>query len=311
MNTEFVNPELLEALATLPKLDYSTRLVRVAGRLAPRLMRTPQYKGLTIRTIRESGLRARIYVPQRSAPGPGLLWIHGGGLVTGTAQQDDKLCAATAHRLGITVVSVEYRVAPQAPFPAALDDVLAAWQWLQKNGEIVGIDPQRVAVGGESAGAGIAASLVHRLHDAGGTQPVAQWLFAPMLDDRTAGRHELDAIDHAVWNNEANRFGWSSYLGQHAGLDSVAQYSVPARRENLTGLPQCWLYAGDIELLHDEIAVYAERIKAAGVPVEFEVVPGAAHGFENWASTTELAQSLITRAQNWLALALGLGIAAS
>jgi acetyl esterase/lipase len=286
LDIEAVAPELRPALAKLPALDNSKKLVRLVGRLGPQLLRATRIDGLTVSVVKRPGLRARIYRPEHSVTGPGLLWIHGGGLVIGAAKQDDRLCAETAHRLGITVVSIEYRLAPESP---------------QRSGAEIGIDPSRVAVGGESAGAGIAASLVQSLRDTSEVQPVAQWLFAPMLDDRTAARTELDTIDHPVWNNRANRFGWASYLGTEPGSAEVPAYSVPARRTDLSGLPPAWLYAGDIELFRAEIEDYAERLRAAGVPVSFEIVTGAAHGFENWAAATNLARGLVRRAQDWLA----------
>lgn len=306
MQLEEIHPELREAVQKLPSMDNSKRLVRILGRVGPNLLRPTKIDAITTSRIRSRQLRGRIYRPAGPPIGPGLLWIHGGGLVIGAAKQDDRLCAETADRLGITVVSVEYRLAPESPFPAALDDVFAAWQWIQKNGAGLGIDPLRVAVGGESAGAGIAASLVQRLHDTAAVQPIAQWLFAPMLDDRTASRTELDATDHLVWNNRSNRFGWTSYLGQAPGAIDVPPYAVPARREDLTGLPTTWLYVGDIELFHDEVADYADRLRTAGVEVEYEVVAGAAHGFENWAGSSTLAVELVARAQTWLASILGI-----
>ena len=309
MNIDAVDPQLRPALAKVPALDNSRRWVRLVGRLGPRLLLVEPVEGVTVRWLRRGPLRLRIYAPTRTAAaGPALLWIHGGGLVIGSSQQDDRLCLGTAAALGIPVVSVEYRLAPEHPFPAALDDAMSAWRWLQSNAGGLGVDPARVAIGGESAGAGIAASLAHRLHDEGGVQPVAQWLFAPMLDDRTAARTELDAIDHPVWNNHANRFGWAAYLGRaHGGPSAGATpppYAVPARRDDLTGLPPTWIYSGDIELFHEEIEAYAGRLRAAGVAVASEVVPGAAHGFENWAHSTDLARGLVGRAQDWLARTL-------
>ncbi|HEY0239913.1 MAG TPA: alpha/beta hydrolase [Friedmanniella sp.] len=308
MDIDLVHPELRPALRRLPSLDSSTRLGRLVGRLGPKLLRAVRVADVTTSVVRDGDLRVRVYRPDRATGGPGLLWVHGGGLVIGAAKQDDRLCAGTAARLAITVASVEYRLAPEAPFPAALDDATAAWQWIAHRGPGLGIDPARVAVGGESAGAGIAASLVQRLHDTTAVQPVAQWLFAPMLDDHTAARTELDAIDHPVWNNRANRFGWAAYLGREPGAADVPPYAVPARRLDLTGLPPTWLCVGDIELFHDEVTAYADRLRAAGVEVQLDVVPGAAHGFENWASSTQLAQHLVSSAQDWLASTLHINI---
>lgn len=304
MDIEVVDPELRAPVRKLPNLDASKSLLRTLGRVGPRLMRTHRPEGGTTRWVQDGSLRVRIYRPGGSDLGPGLLWIHGGGLVIGSAKQDDPICAGTAETLGITVVSVEYRMAPESPFPAALDDAFAAWEWVQRHGPEWGVDPSRVCVGGESAGAGIAAGLVQRLHDSSVVQPVAQWLFAPMLDDRTAARRELDELDHWVWNNRANRFGWTSYLGSRPGAADIAPYAVPARRRDLSGLPPAWLCVGDIELFHDEVVEYADRLLAAGVPVTLDIVPGAPHGFENWAAQTSIAMRLLERARAWLDVAL-------
>ena len=129
----------------------------------------------------------RIYTPEgKQGVGPGLLHIHGGGFVIGDLESELGTCIALCRNLGITVVSVDYRLAPQSAFPAALDDCVASWEWLQQHGVELGVDPQRIVVAGESAGGGLAATLAQRLLDEGGTQPVAQWLFAPMLYERTA-----------------------------------------------------------------------------------------------------------------------------
>jgi len=295
MDIDVVDPALRTALLKLPALDVSKRLPRLIGRVGPRLLTAPPVEGVTISERRHGALRMRIYRPTGANNGPGLLWVHGGGLVIGAMKQDDRLCAGTAGELGLTVVSVEYRLAPEHPFPAALDDVLAGWNWLQAHARELGVNPARVVVGGESAGAGIAACLVQRLHDDAAVQPIAQWLFAPMLDDRTADRRELDDLDHWVWNNRANRFGWGAYL---AG--APAPYAVAARRESLTGLPPTWLCVGDIELFHGEVVEYADRLRAAGVDVTLDLIPGGAHGFENWAADSVTAQALLQRARFWL-----------
>jgi acetyl esterase/lipase len=166
------------------------------------------------------------------------------------------------------------------------------------------VDPNWVALGGESAGGGLAASLAQRLHDAGQTQPTAQWLFCPMLDDRTAARHELDQVAHFVWNNRLNRYGWRSYLGAEPGVNGVPAYAAPARREDMRGLPPTWIGVGEIDLFYEEDRAYAERLRAAGIAVTFDVVPGAPHGIMSWAGDTSIARAHIRRAQTWLGRAL-------
>lgn len=225
-------------------------------------------------------------------------------MVMGSAVQDDRQCFATARELDVVVVSAEYRLAPEHPFPLPLDDCLDAWDWLQQNAAARGIDPRRVAVGGQSAGGGLAAALVQRIHDQGGTQPVAQWLFCPMLDDRTAANRELDAVRHILWNNRSNRIGWSAYLGT-VGAPEVPDHAVPARRPDLTGLPPAWIGTGAIDLFHDENLAYAERLTAAGVPTTFDVVADAPHAFESAGAGTEVSLAYVDRAHRWLRDRLG------
>jgi acetyl esterase/lipase len=186
------------------------------------------------------------------------------------------------------VVSVAYRLAPEHPFPAALDDAHAAWQWLQGAAASLGVDPARVAVGGASAGGGLAACLAQRLRDEGRVQPAAQLLVYPMLDDRTAARRELDGAGHLVWHNRSNRAGWSAYLG---GAPEVPAYAVAARHGDLHGLPPAWIGVGDLDLFWSEDRAYAERLEAAGVAVEFLEIAGAPHGFDMMAPDVPLARA--------------------
>ncbi|UOE44120.1 alpha/beta hydrolase [Agromyces larvae] len=266
-------------------------------------------RGVTVERVSVPGGQvANVFTPSgfgADAPGPALLWIHGGGLVIGSMAQDDARCLDVAAELGIVVVSVEYRLAPEHPYPAPLDDCDAAWAWLQSVAAARRIDPARVAIGGQSAGGGLAAALVQRIHDRGGVQPVAQWLFCPMLDDRTAADRSLDAVGHVIWNNRSNRAGWGAYLGSAMGGADVPAEAAPARRIDLTGLPPAWIGAGDIELFFAEDRDYAERLAAAGVEVEWAVVPGAPHGFESMAGDTAVARSYVAGAQRWLATQLG------
>jgi len=304
MDIERVHPELRTATQKLPVPDASKKLVRSAIRLATRIMPVPRTASVTVTTVRSDGVRLRIFRPDRRLDEGGLLWIHGGGLLFGDARQDEALCAQTARDLGIVVVSTNYRFAPEHPFPAAHNDVYAAWQWMLNHAAELGLDPARLVVGGESAGAGLAAALVHRLHDDGGVQPVAQWLFAPMLDDRTAADGSLDGADHWVWNNRANRVGWRSYLGDSFARHDLPPYAAAARRTDLSGLPPAFLAVGDIELFYTEDRDYADRLEQAGVPVELDIVEGAPHGFENWAADTGPAKALMRRAHVWLRAAL-------
>ncbi|WP_327697995.1 alpha/beta hydrolase [Streptomyces sp. NBC_00459] len=300
MKLDSVAPELRRSVTRIPRLPLRPKWVlRGVRALARRHSPGDPAKGVTLDIVDE-GQGIRVYTPAGDRSGAALLWVHGGGYVIGDALQDEVFCSATARALGIVVVSTNYRLAPEHPFPAALDDTFAAWEWLGKSAESMGIDRERVAVGGGSAGAGLAACLVQRLHDAGGTQPVAQWLFAPMADDRTAARRELDQVQHRVWNNAANRFGWGAYLGAEPGGPDTPDYAVAARRTDLRGLPPAWISVGDIDLFTEECRTYAERLREAGVDCAFDLVPGAPHGFETWAPDTRISRELLERGRAWL-----------
>lgn len=221
-------------------------------------------------------------------------------MIIGDVIADDLFCATTARELAIVIVSVNYRLAPDFPFPAQIDDCYAAWNWLQKSAEHLQVDPCRIAIGGQSAGGGLAASLVQRIHDTGGVQPMAQWLFSPMLDDRTAAQHELDAVHHIIWNNRLNRIGWQAFLGTQFGATDVPEYAVPARRKDFGGLPPTWIGTGDIDLFFDEDKIYADKLKAASVDCTLDIVLGAFYGFEAIAVRTKLVQDYLSRSRDWL-----------
>ncbi|KAA0111022.1 alpha/beta hydrolase [Mycolicibacterium sp. P9-22] len=230
-----------------------------------------------------SGVGVRLYRPTGvHTPGPALLWIHGGGYVIGSAAQDDVLCRRFASTLGVTVASVDYRLAPQNPYPAGLEDCYAALTWLSG---LPAVDPGRVAIGGASAGGGLAAALALLARDRGEVALVAQLLVYPMLDDRSVGP-QFDNPGHRLWTHESNRFGWSAYLG---GADP--EVAVPARRQDLSGLPPAWVGVGTLDLFHDEDLAYAKRLREAGVPCDVEVVQGAFHGFDGVAPKAAVSRA--------------------
>ena len=305
MDLSAVHPTLRAAAQKVPRTDLESRAVRLLARAATAFVPGRRVAGVSRRTVRHDGLRLRVYTPSRPS-GAGLLWIHGGGLVLGSAAMDDLHCGETARDTGVTVVSVDYRLAPRHPFPAAIDDCHTGWRWLRAQADGLGLDVARLAVGGQSAGGGLAASLVQRVVDEG-DPVVAQWLFCPMLDDRTAADRDRDAADHLVWNNRSNLVGWSAYLGAGVGAESLPPYAAPARREDLAGMPPTWISTSDIELFFDEDADYAHRLRAAGTDVTLEVVAGAPHGFESWAPRHPMALELLTTARSWLTDRLATG----
>ena len=230
-----------------------------------------------------SGAGARLYRPTAAAaPTAALLWIHGGGYLLGSPEQDDALCRRYVQRLGIVVAAARYRLAPEHPYPIPLQDCYQVLTWLAG---LPGVDADRIAIGGASAGGGLAAALGFLARDRGEVSPVLQVLSYPMLDDRTVGP-ELDKPGFRLWNTRSNRFGWTSYLG---GADPAM--AVPARRTDLAGLAPAWLGVGTLDLFCAEDLAYAARLNAAGIECEVHEVPGAFHGFDGLAPKAPVSQA--------------------
>jgi acetyl esterase len=220
------------------------------------------------------------------APGttsrPALLHIHGGGMVIGSAKSMQHGPAATALATGIPVASVEYRLAPEHPFPAPQQDCLAGLAWLAGQAKELGADPNRIGIIGESAGGGLAAATALMARDLGGPAIAAQFLIYPMLDHRTGGANcpwNNPTTGEFIWNRAANQFGWEALQGEYALGDNQIGWFSPTLAESLDGLPLCWIGTGDLDLFLDEILDYARRLVAGGVPVELHTYPGGIHAF--------------------------------
>jgi acetyl esterase/lipase len=295
------HPDLRGAARVLPRqvARVSMRLTRL---LAPLVRRRRPPAGTEVETL--GPLTVRVHRPPAAtpAPFPAVLWIHGGGYVAGGAWQDDDLCRHLAAELGALVAAVDYRLAPEHPHPVPLHDCHDALAWLAARGDV---DADRVAIGGGSAGGGLAAALALLARDRGEVRPVLQLLSYPMLDDRTVLRTDIDERQFRLWNNRANHFGWQSYLGVPPGGDGVGGLAAPARHDDLAGLPPAWIGVGTLDLFHDEDLAYADRLRQAGVPCEVHVVDGAFHGFDSVRPGAGVSRQY--RAEQVRALAAALG----
>ena len=231
--------------------------------------------------VENGRIRVLTFSPtQRSAPRPAVLWIHGGGMCVGTPQIEAQLSGQLARDVGAVVVSPEYRLAPEDPFPAALDDCMATLQWMVKNADEFGIDPDRIAVHGVSAGGGLAAAVAQRAFDEG--IPLrAQALGYPMLDDRTVLRGDQAGRGEVTWTPTSNRWAWTAYLGHEPRMSDAPEYAAPARRTDVAGLPPAWIGVGELDLFYEESVAYAGTLTAGGVSCELVTVPGMYHAADH------------------------------
>lgn len=274
-----VHPDLRPLAWQLPNLTFLPGRLWWMQALFDRAV-LPQRlpSGMVRRERTVEGKPLWVFEPRERRGRAMILWVHGGGRIVGHPLQIAPAAIRSAHQLGILTATATYRKAPQHPFPAAHDDLLAVWQHLQTHADELGIDPHRIVLAGESAGGGLVAELTHRLHDLGGPQPAGQVLVYPMLDDRTAADRSLDG-QHAIWSNTSNHTAWKAWLGQEPGGDQVPPYAVAARREDLSGLPPAWLMVGDQDLFEAEGLRYVSRLRDAGIDAELFMIEGGFHGF--------------------------------
>jgi len=293
MSRHLVDPELAAGLGVMPQqtLDADT-LAEYRSTLIERVAAIPKPTSEAMRNVRRDDrsipgpaggpdVRVLVYTPgdRSEAPLPAILHIHGGGFVSGSADMSDPNSRGYAVDINCVVVSVDYRLAPETPFPGPVEDCYAALLWLHAAAEELGIDPKRIAVAGESAGAGLVASLCLVARDRGNVRPFFQYLAEPMLDHRSVGS-DHPHVGHIGWTRDHNRFGWSSMLGGKEAKE-VSAYCSPALAENLSGLPPTYIHIGAIDLFLEESLDYARRLTRAGVGVELHVWPGAFHAFQS------------------------------
>jgi acetyl esterase/lipase len=315
-----VAPELLPLLDVFPSFDFNDEVLRAARagiamdpQKRPPL--SPEQQAVACEERFVPGppgapdVRLLVYTP----PGektirPAYLHMHGGGYVLGNPEINDGSNRSFAAELGCVVVSVDYRLAPETRFPGALEDCYAALLWLQAQAEHLGIDPSRIAIGGESAGGGHAAALALIARRRGEVQICFQLLDSPMLDDRTGSTSEPHPYcGGLVWTRNSNRFGWRCLLGAEPGGPNVPVEAVPARVADLTGLPPAFITVGALDLFLEENMEYARRLIRAGVPTELHVIPGAFHGFGAAGGQAPQVQACIRLRRDALGRALAVG----
>ena len=243
----------------------------------------------------DTGVEAETFTPTTPGPHPALLWLHGGGYVIGARVMGGARMQSWSAKLGCFAMSVDYRLAPEHPFPAAHDDARHALEWLIDSAEDLGIDAERIVVAGASAGGGIAAGLALAARDRG-LSLAGQLLVYPMLDDRQ--QTPSSTWTTPVWPQIANEYAWRAYLGDHP--DEVTAYAAPARASDLAGLPPTMVIVGSADRFVDEDLAYASRLMHAGVLTDVRVYGGAPHGFDIVGADSSISTAAVTDAENWL-----------
>jgi acetyl esterase/lipase len=242
----------------------------------------------------DPAVKVRIYRPAaEKGPLPALLWIHGGAYVLGDVEQDDHLAGRLALAAGCAVISVDYRLAPEHPFPAPLDDCYAALEWISDMAGEIGIDGSRIAIGGASAGGGLCAGLALLARDRGEIDVIFQLLIYPMIDDRNTKPDAALESRFVTFNLEACLIGWRSYLGCEPGEGDVSTYAAAFRAADLHGLPPAYVAACDLDILARENLTYALRLVEADVPTELHLYPGTYHGFDVFAADAAVSRRFV------------------
>nr|WP_047168081.1 alpha/beta hydrolase [Sphingomonas sp. Y57] len=279
-----VDPQLAELLEKLPTRHLSLDTLaefRATSLIDPSPPREVGISWYQILSDPRGSASVFVYRPPGKGPFPCIYYIHGGGLVAGRAGDLHGFLAPLTLELSCIIVSVEYRLAPEHPFPAAIDDCHAGLVWTFENAARLGIDPRCIGVMGASAGGGLAASLALLVRDQAIYQLTFQHLIYPMLDDRTGTTRAAGAfVGRHVWTAQNNSFGWQSYLRDLAGSEKVPPYAAAARASDLSDLPPTLLAVGALDLFVEENMEYARRLIIAGVPTELHIYPGAYHGFD-------------------------------
>ncbi len=292
MNTNRIYDPTVEKLASMfPRFDvsdaFATRVVlnEFLGAMAAKGVERPTDDRIEEieRTIPGPDgapeVPIRIYMPKdRTEAGSGFVDFHGGGFILGDLETAHPRCLIMAAEGGAVSVGVDYRLAPENPFPAGVEDCYAALQWVVGHTEELKIDPAKIAIGGSSAGGNLTAAVALMARDRGGPDVAFQMLICPVIDDRCKTPSMKDGAGLYIWDYQNSLDMWNHYIGEDRS--NVSPYAAPARAEDLSGLPPSYMMTCEHDPLRDEAIIYAMRLMAAGVPVELHNYPGTVHGFD-------------------------------
>jgi len=297
--TPRLHPDLAAALAQAPPafaLDDDSLSAQRAARSST-LSEVCDVTGVERLDVTVGAITVVVHRPQGASAAPGIVWVHGGGYVVGASAPDDRRAERWASHFGAVVVQPRYRLAPEHPFPAALHDCLGAVAWARAGSAGIGLDPDRIGIGGSSAGGGLAAATVLATRDRGLPAFTFQALIAPMLDDRRTT--PSSRWDVPVWPPPSNIYGWNAYLGGLGG-DDVPSHAAPARATDLSGLPPTLITVGSVDGFLDEDVAFAQRLWHAGVDVDLRVHAGIPHGIGLVAPRSPAVQAILDEFDEWI-----------
>ena len=303
MDPQRLRPEVRKTITSIPRLPFGIRpLIPLAKFIFNAMAGSKIADDVQVDKVKEDGVDMLVYSSKTQSSDAAVVWMFGGGHLAGKPEHMAAIASSIVHRTGARVFVPRYRLAPKYPFPADLDDCWCCWSWVVSHADELGISLEKLAVGGNSAGGSLAASLAQRICDAGGPQPVAQILFYPMLDDRIAADRSLDEVDNFIWRNSANHVAWGAYLAPHQpGAAKLPEYASAARRKDLSKLAPAWIGFGDLDLFATEDAEYADRLKRAGIECEALCVSGVPHAFEAIVPNVDVSKSFVKSAMDFLA----------
>ncbi|MGN7477460.1 alpha/beta hydrolase [Solibacillus silvestris] len=309
-----VHPELKEIFALMPKMPISLQSLKdIRAGIAEQISQPNAPESPNVETIEKivpgtdgnPDVRVLIHRPKNQADVlPGIYYIHGGGYILGTAEMFSQSCEHYAEQFNCVVVNVDYRLAPEHPYPAPIEDCYSGLKWFAEHADELNVDPERIVVVGASAGGGLTAALTLLARDRKGPKIAAQFPLYPMIDDRCNTASNEEITDERVWNGAGNRAAWDMYLGDLKDADDVPIYAAPARAEDYSDLPPTFTCIGDLDPFRDETITYVQKLRQSDVPTEFHLYPGGFHGFESFAPQASISQQLTATFENALNNAL-------